>query len=1187
MNRLLLKDTLRTVKKHFSRYLSILLIVALGTAFFVGIKATAPDMLENAANYFTDYNLADIRIRSSIGLTDNDLAALSQIEGVEYVSGEKFVDAFVYVNGELQQDIDGTAITTRAYGVSPQAIYDNIYLGANDGTYMNRLQSIEGDIPKQKNECLVDASRLSTPDTFKIGSVITLKNGGGEIPEELNTQEFTIVGIIRTPYYLSFERGNTDIGSGKLGTFIMIPNDAFSTDYYTEVCLKLKDADRYEPFSDEYIAFTDTFIQKVTDASPDLIAARVTEMRPLLAMKITNGETEIAQKEQEMTTGLEEIDAAIAQIQPYVNNGGAMIAEAQKQFDDTFANVESQYSDSSTRYQLALQDYTARRQTLEEKQAEYNANKATLDASQSLYDTLNAQYTAASTQVEASEKSIAQYNSLIDAAQDVLDQINDTQANAYSDETIQSVVDMMARTYPDLYTSVKSLTTSGLAGEIIANVTPYLEEQKSKLAQEEKKLGETKAKLEALGAQLDEKKAELQEAALKSSQAQQELQQAQSALNAYMDSLIQQGFNIPSTGVELLMKKMEAEAQLNELKSRISAAPAQLQALKQKKEEIQTLSATSLEFAKTELADAKALFAKLDEVTWSVYDRNDAPGYMSYGQSVNNIEVLSNIFPLFFFLISSLVCLSTVTRMVEEDRVLLGTYKAMGYGTVSILFKYVLYALSACVIGSAIGIGVGVFLFPYMINSAYSIMYSLPEMAYRFPVRYALIGFGIALFSTALVTVAAVLRDLRLKPSVLMRPKAPKKGKKILLERIRFFWRGLSFTSKVTARNLFRNKSRFLMTLAGVAGCTAMLLASLGFYNSISAIKYEQYDADDAISKYDFQVVFDEAQPGSEQSQVYQQIRTDASKSRINAMQLVSMKSMTGFGANEKKSTDVYVFVPEIPEEISTFIDLRSRKTGEKLTLSDSGAVITELLSNITGVDAGGTIRFKTSTGEVFSVKVAAIAENYTFNYIYMTPQLYTDTVGAPPEYTYAIGTVSNSYTSAGAKDMENMKGQLAKDLMKVDGVTTVAYLSETTESIGEITNALSLVILVFFASALILAFVVLYNLANINIIERTRELATLKVLGFNDTEIHRYILRENLIVSLFGVAFGIGLGIALHKLLITYTAIDTVMYGQKIYWYSFALAVGITALFIAGVNLLLRRKTVRIDMVESLKSVE
>jgi putative ABC transport system permease protein len=462
-------------------------------------------------------------------------------------------------------------------------------------------------------------------------------------------------------------------------------------------------------------------------------------------------------------------------------------------------------------------------------------------------------------------------------------------------------------------------------------------------------------------------------------------------------------------------------------------------------------------------------------------------------------------------------------------------------------------------------------------------MYSLPKLVFRFPAVYAALGFLIALFSTAVVTYIAVNRDLRLTPAVLMRPKAPKKGKRIFLERFTGFWSHLSFTAKVTARNLFRNKSRFSMTLVGIAGCTAMLLASLGFYNSISAIKSEQFDNADAIAKYDLQVVFDRAQTSPNHTAEY---NTASSDGRISDMCLISLSSMTGFSDRTDAKLDVYVMVPEMPGKMPLFIDMRDRKTHEAIELNNSGAVITEKLAKDTDTKVGDDISFSDASGHIYTVNVSAIAENYTFHYIYLTPTVYNAVTGSAPTYSYAIGNISPSLKE-GQIDMESLKGLLAGDLMRIDGVTTVAYLSETTKSIGEITKALSAVILVFFFSALILAFVVLYNLANINIIERTRELATLKVLGFNDSEINRYILRENIVVSLFGILFGIGFGLILHRLLITFTAIDTVMYGQRIYWYSYVVAVGITILFIAGVNLLLHRKTARIDMVESLKSVE
>jgi len=1158
-------------------------MVALGTAFFAGIKAASPDMLENAERYFTEYNLADITVRSTIGLTDTDIEALKNIEGVEYISGEKFVDTFVLVNGETQIDIDGTQITTRAYSISPQKIYDFTH-SVNDGTYINRVQLIEGRYPQLKNECLVDASRLSTPDSYKLGSVITLHNGGGQTPEELSTGEFTIVGIIRSPYYISFERGNTDIGSGKLGTFIIIPEEAFVTDYYSEAYIKIENSSNLEPFSDAFSTHINKYLEIIENKSPSLIAQRVNEMRPELQKEISEAEKTIASSETEAQTAIDELNASIETLQELVDNSEQILNDAQAEFDEKFSEVEENLGRNEAAYQKALSAYSAKRQEYNQKEAEYEKKQAELQSATSAYDELYSQYTSAQNQISSLKSVISTTNSIITAATELLNQIGDTQTTAYSNEQIQSIITIMQATYPELYSSVKALTTNGLAEEIVANISPYLESQKSELARQEQQLEETQAVLDALGTRLESEKVRLEQATLQSQQAKTALSAAKTELDNTSDSLSRMGYDIQSGSVEAALQKMQAENDLKELKAQLDAAPEQLSQAIAAKEDIEARTASSLAFAKAELQDAKALYDKLDDVTWTVTDRDGVPGYTSYGQAVNNLEVISNIFPIFFFIISSLVCLTTITRLIEEDRTLIGTYKALGYSSSSILTKYFLYSCSACVIGSAIGIGGGVFLFPYAINSAYSIMYSMPEIRYIFPVRYALIGFGIALISTIGVTLIRIISDLRLRPAVLMRPKAPKKGKKILLERVKFLWNRLSFTAKVTARNLFRNKSRFLMTLAGIAGCTALLLGSLGFYNSISAIRAKQYNGKNAISKYDLQIVFDNPQPSGQHTAEFNSASSDA---RISELALISIKSMTGLGETNDEELDVYVVVPEQPEYISTFFDLRDRHSGEKYTLDDRGAIITEKLADTLGINVGDEIHFRDANGFTYGVKVSAVAENYTFHYIYLTPALFKTVTSSDPVYSYGIGNITESLKSSGQTELDNVKGLLATDLVKIEGVTTVSYLSDTTKSIGEITNALSIVIIVFFVSALILAFVVLYNLSNINIIERTRELATLKVLGFNENEVNRYIMRENIIVSIFGIIFGTALGIALHKLLITFTAIDAVMYGQNIYFYSYIIAILITASFIAAVQLLLRRKTVRIDMVESLKSVE
>ncbi|MBR5409977.1 MAG: FtsX-like permease family protein [Clostridia bacterium] len=1176
-------DTLRTIKKNFSRFLSILLMVALGTAFFVGMKATAPDMYDNAETYFTDCNLMDIRVRSTIGLTDTDLEALSKVEGVEFLSSEKFTDAFVSVNGVPELDIDGTRITTRVYGVSTDKLYNYTH-NMDDGDYINRVELIEGRFP-QKGECLVDASRLSTPESYRLGSIITLKNSGDETPEALNTDTFTIVGIVRSPYYLSFERGNTDIGSGKLGTFIIVPEQAFSTDYYSEVYIKVEGSDEYEPFSDDYFSHVDEVKKQIEYKSPHLIANRVSDLRPTLQKEISTAEAEISSKEQEVALSLSDLNATIITLQNLVDNGDSIMQQAQDKFNEEFANVDATLQYNTEAYQNAITEYSEQSAALNNAKAEYNQKALELQANSAAYDDALQEYNSKVASLESARAQLENTQSMLEAAKSMMQRVEDMGVSNMSNEQAQSLLTLIQTTNPELYNTIRGMSAQGLATEVLANLEPYIEQETAELAKQQQKLDEATALLAAQKTILDEKKLELETAAIQSNQAQVALSDAENALRTYEQVLQNMGVKLQDANLQATIKKLEAQNQLKELQAQLQAAPAQLDTALATKASVEAQLETGLAYAKSKLADAKLLYAKLDDVEWDIYDRGDTPGYTGYGQAVANIEVISNIFPIFFFIISSLVVLTTVTRLVDEDRTLIGTYKALGYRNGSILMKYVLYSLLAGLLGAALGMGLGYRLIPMAVSAAYSIMYDLPAMEYSFPVNWAVVGLAIALLSTVVVTVLAVLGNLRLAPAKLMRPKAPKKGRRILLEHIPFIWRSLSFSRKVTLRNLFRNKSRFFMTLVGIAGCTAMLLGSVGFYNSISAIKGKQYDGADAISKYDLQVVFDNPQTTPVHTTEYTAVSLDA---RVASMNLISMKSTNAFSDRASKKLETYVLVPENPERLTDFFALHDRKAPEtSYTLTDDGAIITEKLAKDTKTEVGDEISFTDAAGNVYKVPVAAIAENYTFHYIFLSPALYQKTVGEAPVFGYAIGTLSESLKATTGSELDALKGLLATDFMRQTGVTTVAFTSETTKSIGEITNALSLVIVIFFVSALVLAIVVLYNLANINIIERTRELATLKVLGFNESEVGRYILRENMMVSFFGILCGVGLGIGLHKLLITYTAIDTVMYGQEIHWWAYALAVGITVAIIAAVNLLLRKKTRRIDMVESLKSVE
>lgn len=1179
---MLFRDTLRTVRKSFSRYISILLIIALGTAFFAGIKATAPDMSATAKEYFNKYNLMDIRVQSSAGLTAADVEAVKRINGIEYAKGERFVDALVRVNGEIEADIDGTQISARAYGISPADIA-NFLNGVDDGSYINRVRLIDGKYPSSASECLVDASRLSTPDSYVIGNRITLEKAGGETPNGLNISEFTIVGIIQSPYYISFERGNTNIGSGKVGTFILVPDEAFSTDYFTEIYAKVEGSGGFEPFSDEYYNYIAPYEATVKALSDTQVKERVKTLRPQILKQIEDGEKAITEKSADATNKMQELDNTIDTLRQLADNGEKLLADAQAEFDEKFADAKNTLSGNTEQLNAALKDYQAKYDTWQKNKEKYEESVKELSEKQTQYDTLNDQCNSALQQVNTLNTAITATNTLIRAADNVMQSIQDKNITSGSQEQIQAIITMMQTTYPELYAAIKSFTSNGLAMEIIAGIEPYIEQQKQKLADQEKQIKEKKALLDTLASNLKVMKQTLENASEQSAITKKQLDKAATDLANYKDELTNKGISIQSGELQLQIQRIQEEAKLKELTQQVKAAPANLEEAQKKRAEADAQLTSSLAAAKAELNSAKELYSKLDNVRWSVYNRSDTPGYSSYGQSVGNIKALSNIFPIFFFLISALVCLTTMTRLVDEERVLLGTYKALGYTSGAIMTKYVVYSLSACIFGTLLGVSVAVFLFPYAINSAYGIMYTMPPLVYKIPWLDVLICFLMSVACTTLSTVASLSNDLRLSPSVLMRPKAPKAGKRILLERIKFIWKKLSFSAKVTSRNLFRYKTRFLMTIIGIAGCCALILASLGMFDSISAITSKQY-GNNAISKYDFQMAFDNAQTTGTHTASFNSASSDT---RIKSLSLIAMKSMEGFGEDGSKKTDVYVFVPEHPEELPTYIDLRNRKTGEKLTLDESGAIITEKLARDTDTEVGESINFSDSDGNVYTVRVSAIAENYTFHYIYMTESVYKATTNHTPEYFYALGLLSDSVTSLDSDTLANTKGKLASDMVLTDGVTALAYTSDTTQSIGRITDALSWVIILFIVSATVLAFVVLYNLSNINIIERNRELATLKVLGFTEKEMNAYIYRENILLSVFGLILGTVLGIGLHKLLIIYTAVDTVMYGQTINWYNYFIACGLTVAFIASVNLILRKKIKNIDMVSSLKSVE
>ena len=576
--------------------------------------------------------------------------------------------------------------------------------------------------------------------------------------------------------------------------------------------------------------------------------------------------------------------------------------------------------------------------------------------------------------------------------------------------------------------------------------------------------------------------------------------------------------------------------------------------------------------AKEELADAEAELADLEEPEWFIYDRSNLPDYTGYGENADRMRAIGQVFPAIFFLVAALISLTTMTRMVEEQRTQIGTFKALGYERHSIAGKYLGYALLATVSGSVLGILFGEKVFPYIIITAYGIMYQhMHEIMLPYNIQYGLGAAAAALASTLLATLLACYKELREQAAELMRPPAPKQGQRVLLERVRFIWKRLNFSWKASVRNLVRYKKRLFMTVFGIGGCMALMLVGFGLKDSIFAIVDIQYGE---IQLYDGNIILEDDIMDEEKETLIAELEKDKLMTGV-AEGLLTQVSV---GSGEEWH-DVYLDVPRDVDRFPEFVTLQDRMTDAVYTLDDSGAILTEKMATELDVEPGDAITIRDDDLGDLEVKVQAVCENYMGHYLYMTPAYYEEVYGSAPDYNCIFYKTADRITEEAER--------IGEEALAVPGALSVSYTTDLKEQVDNMLGALDSVIAVLIISAGMLAFVVLYNLNNISITERQRELATLKVLGFYNNEVTMYVYRENILLTFLGALFGIVLGKILHRFIIVTVEIESVMFGRNIDLSSFVYAFLLTLLFSLLVNGAMYFKLKKIDMVESLKSVE
>ena len=1211
---ILRKDFIIEIKKTMGRFVSIFFIVALGVAFYSGIRASEPSMRITADQYFDDSELMDLKVMGTMGLTKADIKSIGKVSGIEAVEGGYSKDVLCPV-GDNEKVV---------HMLSMQKNF-------------NQVSVVKGRLPEKAGECLVDDDFLSYTD-LKVGDTVTFHSGDGEaLTDSLVTDTYKIVGIGNSPLYISFGRGSSTIGTGEISGFVVVDKASFDMDVYTEAYVKVSGAEEKTAFTDEYNNLSDAAKEAVSAIEEERCAVRKQEIVDEANEKLADSEKTVNEKSQELEDAKKELESGkskaaeeLEKAKQQLMDGEAELADAKQQIADgetQLADAKAQLNDKQAQLDSAEAQYESGKAQLDQKEQELAAAEQTYLSNYAKYMPFitagKAQIAAGRTQIADGKKQLdeglaplTQLSEGLTGIEDGISQLDVGIAEVQTQvkdgaalyEEYAKIPETERTTEQEAYLESWNGVRQGMEAKLVGMQAQktQLETTKSGLLLQMNQAGfATEADLEAQITSLTKQKADLdakEKALLQQEQTlaaqEEELLSAGRQITDGKSQIAAARSQLDSTKSQITDGKaqiLSAWALLNEKEDTLNASKAQLasgeqeladgrseyeQAAKEAEEQITdgqakiTDGEKQLTDAKQQIADAKAEIKKIENPKWYVQTREDAlTEYQGYGDNADRMRSIGKVFPVLFFLVAALISLTTMTRMVEEQRVQIGTMKALGYGKAAIAGKYIGYALIATLGGSIFGVLAGEKILPFIIIYAYMILYKhLPAILVPYHMSYALQASGIAVACTLIATIASCYKELAAEPAELMRPAAPKQGKRILLERIGIIWKHLNFTWKSTVRNLIRYKKRFFMTIFGIGGCMALMVVGFGLKDCIYEIVSLQYEK---VQFYDAATYMSDDISEENRQQLHDYLDQNADiKETIEArMQKTDVKSASG-----KKT--LYLMVPSDNEKIEDFLSFHSRTNKDEVySLKKDEVILTEKMASLLNVKVGDELTIEDEDRGDQTVTVGAICENYMSHYLYLSPEKYEELYGVPAEYNTIIYSVKDG------KDDQIEK--IGTKLLSMDGVLNVSYTSSIEGRLDDMLRSLNLVIVVLIVSAGMLAFVVLYNLNNINITERQRELATLKVLGFYDGEVASYVYRENILLTIIGSVVGMVLGNLLHRYIILTVEVEEAMFGRQIHWQSYLYSFLFTVAFSLFVNWVMFYKLKKIDMVESLKSVE
>lgn len=1101
------------IRKSRGRFLSILFIVTLGVAFFSGIRASEPDMRLTGDAYFDEAELMDIKAICTYGVTEDDVEAMEAEEGVACAEGAYSAD-FLYSTKDAQQVLHVMSLQEK----------------------MNQITVSKGRMPESAGECLADDN-----SSFAVGDQIRLESGTeDEVTDTLKTDTLEVVGLGNSPCYLSYGRGSSTVGDGSIQAFLIVPEDTFDMEVYSEVYMQVTGAKELLAFTDAYDGRVEEVLKRIEALADDRAVVRKDSLKDEANEKLEEAREELEDGRKEAKKKLDnaakeiaDAEKKLADARKQIEDGRAQIADAKM----TLSSKQKELDAARVQYQDGVAQLNDGKAAYEEGLLQYEEARAEADVQlqtgRQLLDGLQAQINADEERYYALLAQIEDLREQADVSEDSLD---DTGESAGEPDT-----------GPDQQIAALEAQAQAVAARLEGERQAYTLGQAG-IEAVRREMDNAQAELTAAKSQIDAVEAELAAAPAKLSSGQAQINSGWNELRSQEQKLVDGEAEIVSNEAKLVDAKKEYEEGKAEAEAEIADG-------------------------EKKIAEAEADIEDIELPKWYVYDRSTLIEYSGFGENAQRLGAIGRVFPVLFFLVAALISLTSMTRMVEEQRTSIGTMKALGYSKGAIASKYIGYALLATAGGSVIGVLIGEKILPYIIVYAYGILYQhLPKILVPYDWGYAAMASGAAVFCTLFATVMACYKELEAQPAVLMRPPAPKNGRRVFLERIGVVWRHLNFTWKSTIRNLMRYKKRFFMTIFGIGGCMALMLVGFGLKDSCYEIAKLQFAE---IQFYDGSIYLEEDITEEQQDELEAALK---SEEQISRYMKANMQNITL--VNGKKECAAYECVFGSVEDIPWFVDFHDRRSKERYELTDDGGIISEKTAKLLGVKQGDTIEIKDEEKGNKQVKVTQICENYMGHYIYFTPACYEEVYGEEPEYNSILFEVEDSDVNA---DLE----KIGRNLLKQDGALSVSYTHDIEKQLDDMLRSLNLVIVVLIISAGMLAFVVLYNLNTVNIAERKRELATLKVLGFYNMEVAEYVYRENILLTFFGAVVGAVLGRFLHLFIIETVEVDSAMFGRNINMPSYIYSLILTVTFSMLINGVMYFKLKKIDMVESLKSIE